>query len=106
MAPIAASSARVKLPKPSSVSTPYSSHNRRVPALLSKALACRSVITAPASPISSSSPVSQASTSRGASRASSGARRGRGQSITENAPVEMSTQASAPSSRTTTKAAR
>ena len=77
--------------------------------MLSKEPRDSGVISAPDSdtiPAQSASFMSLTRTSRGASRASSGANRTIGQAITRNSPVEMSTQASAASSRTSDQAAR
>ena len=108
-APIAASSGRVKAPNPSSVAAPKSAATRAAACALSKLAGERGVGTAPASSTMGRSSASSASgtiTSRGARRASSGASRARGAARTRNAPVEMSTQASAPAPRISAHAAR
>ena len=108
-APIAEISARPKAAKASSDATPNSSHSRFSAPVESKLPRDNAVTAAPISsirPNSCASWVSLIKTSRGASRASSGANRTCGQAITRSSPVEISTQASAASSRTSAQAAK
>ncbi len=109
MAPIAPTSARPKAPKASSVPTPSADNSRASAEVLSKLARAKGVTAAPDSdtiPAKAGSNASGTSTSDGPSRASSGPSRTPEQGATRNAPVEMSTQASAPSPRTSQKAAR
>ena len=109
IAPSAAASARPNAAKPSSEATRNVAATRASAAVESKLARASGVATAPASPISSRSSASCASltsTSRGASRASIGPSITRGHSVTVRSPVETSTQANAPSPRTSAKAAR
>ncbi|OIQ69691.1 hypothetical protein GALL_487040 [mine drainage metagenome] len=96
-------------PNDSSVPTAYSPHSRFSAEVLSKLARANGVSAAPDSvtiPARSASFASLTTTSRGQSRAISGPSRTKGQGITRNSPVEISTQASAASSRTSEYAAR
>src|SRR3954449_8199574 len=104
MAPSAASSARAKLPKPSSVRTPNASDKRRSARWLSKAVSgCR--VRTPRPSVARwrrpgcSSRRSGASSSPGSRRASAPARRSGAQPWAAKAPVDTSTQARPSASR-------
>ena len=100
IAPSAPTSARPKAANPSSEATLKQAATRASAAVESKLARASGVVTAPASSTASrSSPscASLTSTSRGATRASIGPSIARGHSLTTRSPVDMSTQAKAPS---------